>query len=107
VSADKDVSICRTQTRDDVPPVVAELLHLDVEADLLELVRDILRGFDGSRLSGAPAREIRTSEKRYVLAEFVYRDCGDGQECNGETGSQQVQSPSHHCIHLLHVTESV
>jgi hypothetical protein len=34
-----------------------------------------------------------------MLAEFVDRYRGNGQECNNETGRQQVQSSlSHHCF---------
>jgi hypothetical protein len=49
--ADNDVAVFGTEAGDDIPPVVAELLHPHVETGLLKLIEDVLGGFGGARLT--------------------------------------------------------
>src|SRR5262252_3865018 len=97
MGSNEDVAIRRTPPGNHISAVVAEILHPNVEAGLLKLVKDVLRCFGCPGLSRAASGEIRACEKRHMLSKLVDPNRGYRQEGNDETSGQRIQpSRSHH-----------
>jgi hypothetical protein len=102
VGTEHDVTIRRSEPRDDVAPVVAELLHAHVEARLAELIENVLRRFHRAGLRGPPSGKIRIGEKRHMGLDSINTNGADGEERSENADDNYRSAQFHSRIHGLH-----
>src|SRR5262245_27187914 len=80
MSADDDIFIRSSATSDDVATIAAELLRLDIEADLPQLSRDVLGCINGPLKAGPAPLAPRVCQPIHVGAQLVGLYRGNRQE---------------------------